>query len=59
MLSLVLRAVALIFFIVAGANNTLFSQPPADLIAFGLALWVGATLLEGYGPEVPKITRAK
>lgn len=57
MLSLILRAVALILFIVAGANNTLFSQGPADLVAFGLAAWVAATLLEGYGPAMPSLRR--
>lgn len=50
MLSLLLRAIAFLLFLLAGVNQTLFSQPPADLVAFGLASWVLATLLEGVGP---------
>ena len=50
MLSLILRIVAFILFLVAGCNQTLFSQGPADLVAFGLACWVLATLLGGVGP---------
>ncbi len=50
MLSLILRVVAFILFIVAALNNSLFSQPPADLVAFGLAAWVLATLVGGIGP---------
>ena len=51
MLGLILRVIAFLLFLLAGANQTLFSQPPADLIAFGLAAWVLATLLGGYGPQ--------
>jgi len=47
MLGIVFRVVALILFLVAGVNQTLFNQGPADLIAFGLASWVLGTLLDG------------
>lgn len=50
MISLILRVVAFILFLVAGTNNDLFNQGPADLVAFGLACWVLATLLGGVGP---------
>ena len=50
MLSLILRVIALILFVVAACNQVLFSQPELDLIAWGLAAWVLATLLEGVGP---------
>ena len=52
MLSILLRVVAFLLFILAGVNQTLFNQPPADLIAFGLAAWVLASLLGGYGPQL-------
>lgn len=45
MISLILRVVALILFVVAALNQTLFDQPPADLVAWGLGCWVLATLL--------------
>ncbi len=51
MIGLVLRVVAFILFLVAAFNQTLFDQPPTDLIAFGLAAWVLATLVGGYGPQ--------
>ncbi len=50
LLSIILRVIAFILFIVAALNNSLFSQPPADLVAFGLAAWVLATLVGGIGP---------
>jgi hypothetical protein len=53
MVSLILRVVAFILFLVAGFNQTLFHQGELDLIAFGLAAWVLATLLGGYGPASP------
>lgn len=49
MLGIILRALAFILFCVAGTNNDLFDQPPADLVAWGLAAWVLATLLGGVG----------
>ncbi len=52
MLSVLLRVVAFILFLVAGFNQTLFGQPELDLIAFGLAAWVLATLLGGVGPPL-------
>lgn len=48
MLTVLLWLVAFLCFLLAAVNQTLFSQPPADLIA-----WVLATLLAGYGPPVP------
>ena len=48
MLGIVLRVIALLCFVLAGANQTIFTQPPADLVAFGLAFWVAATLIGGY-----------
>lgn len=45
MLSLVLRVVAFILFVLAGANQTVFGQSAGDLVAFGLAAWVLSTLV--------------
>lgn len=53
MLGILARLIALLLFVLAGVNQTLFSQPPPDLIAFGLAFWVAATLIGGYGPVAP------
>lgn len=53
MIGIVLRVIALLLFVLAGVNQTLFNQPPADLVAFGLACWVAATLVGGYGPQLP------
>ncbi len=53
MLGLILRVIAFLLFLLAAVNQTLFSQPPADLVAWGLAAWVLATLLDGYGPRSP------
>lgn len=50
MLGLILRIVAFILFLLAAFNQTIFSQPPADLVAFGLACWVLATIVGGWGP---------
>ena len=47
MVALICTVVALILFVVAGANETLFDQPPADLIAWGLAFYVLGILLQG------------
>lgn len=51
MLGLILRVVAFLAFLLAAVNQTVFSQPPADEVAFGLAFWVLATLVGGYGPQ--------
>lgn len=48
MLGIVLRVVAFILFVVAAVNETLFDQGPQDLVAFGLAAWVLATLIGGW-----------
>jgi hypothetical protein len=34
-----------------------FSQPPGDLIAFGLAFFAASFALTGYGPVVPNRRR--
>jgi uncharacterized membrane protein YuzA (DUF378 family) len=54
MLSVLLRAVAFILFLVGAFNQTLFGQGELDLVCFGLAAWVLATLLGGYGPGWPR-----
>jgi hypothetical protein len=53
MLSVVCYILAAILFLLAGANQTLFSQPELDEIAFGLFFVVLAWLLGGVGPVVP------
>lgn len=53
MLGIILRVIAFLLFLVAALNQTLFSQPPADLVAWALAAWVLATLIGGYGPAWP------
>lgn len=47
MLGIILRVVAFLLFMLAALNQTVFSQPPVDLIAFGLGAWVLATLVGG------------
>lgn len=56
MIAILLKCVAFLLFILAAANQTIFSQPPADEVAWGLAAWVLATLLVGVGPTF-KIAR--
>ena len=56
MFSIILRVVALILFLVAACNQTLFHQTPTELVAFGLAAWVLASLLTGVGPAMSVIT---
>lgn len=53
MVGIILRVLACILFVIAGCNGTLLDQGPGDLIAFGLAFWVAATLLGGIGPAAP------
>ena len=48
MLGTILRVIAFLLFLVAAVNQTLFDQGPQDLVAFGLAAWVLATLIGGY-----------
>lgn len=48
MFGTILRALAFILFMVAAVNETLFDQGPQDLVAFGLAAWVLATLIGHY-----------
>jgi hypothetical protein len=51
MLGIILRVIACLLFLLAAVNQTIFSQPPADLVAFGLLAWCLATLIGGYGPQ--------
>ena len=53
MLSLILLVVAFILFLVSGFDGTLFGHGSLSLVAIGLACWVLATLLSGYGPASP------
>ena len=53
MIGIILRVIAFLCFILAAANQTILSQPPADLVAWGLAGWVLAALIGGYGPAAP------
>jgi len=55
MISLLLRAIAFILFLIVGFNGTLFNHAGSSLVAFGLAAWVLATLLGGYGPPSPLV----
>lgn len=50
MIGIVLRVVAVILFVVAGLNQTLFGQGELDLVAWGLGCWCLATLIGGYWP---------
>ncbi len=50
MLSLIFLVIAFLLFILAACNQTLLSQGPADLVAWGLASWVLSVLLGGVGP---------
>jgi len=47
MLGIFLRIIAFLLFLLAGVNQVIFEQPPADLVAFGLGAWVLATLVGG------------
>ncbi len=53
MLSLICYVIAGLLFLLAGLNQTLFSQPELDEIAFGLFFLVLAALLAGIGPVAP------
>lgn len=53
MFALILRCIAFLLFVLAGCNQTVFDQPAADLVAFGLAAWVLSTLLFA---DLPKPT---
>jgi len=53
MIGIILRVIACLLFVIAGCDGTLFDQGPGDLVAFGLAAWVLATLVGGYGPAAP------
>lgn len=53
MISLILLVIAFLLFLLAGVNQALFDQGPADLVAFGLAAYVLSILLSGFGPASP------
>ncbi len=53
MLSLICHLIAALLFLLAGLNQTLFSQPELDEISFGLFFVVVAWLLAGIGPASP------
>ena len=50
MLGIVLRVVAFVVFVLAALGQTVLNQAPADLVAWGLAAWVLATLVGDVGP---------
>ncbi len=50
MLSIICYVIAGLLFLLAGFNQTLFSQPELDEIAFGLFFLVLAWALGGIGP---------
>jgi hypothetical protein len=54
MLSIICYVLAGIMFLAAGLNQTIFSQPELDEIAFGLFFVVLAWALSGYGPPLPR-----
>lgn len=45
MIALILLVLAALCFFAAAINQTVVSQTPADLVAWGLCLWVVAILL--------------
>jgi len=53
MLGIILRVIACLLFLLAAVNQTVFSQPPQDLVAFGLLAWCLGALLGGIGPGWP------
>jgi hypothetical protein len=48
MIGIILRVIAFLLFLLAAVNQSLFEQGPPDLVAFGLAAWVLATLTDGW-----------
>jgi hypothetical protein len=53
MLGVILRVIAFLLFLLAGFNQTLFNRTLHELVAFGLAAWVLATLVGWWGPPAP------
>ena len=45
--ALILKVLAAIAFLLAAVNESIFEQGPADLVAWGLLLWVVSELLGG------------
>ncbi len=44
MIGIILKVVSFLLFLLAAVSQTVFNQPPQDLVAFGLAAWILATL---------------
>ncbi len=59
MVSLLLLIVAFILACIAGTNNSLFDQGPADLVAWSLACYFLSVLLSGVGPAFTYGRRAE
>lgn len=57
MLAVISYVIAGLLFLLAGFNQTLFSQPELDEIAFGLFFVVLAWVLSGFGPPAPWVRR--
>ena len=53
MIGLILRVIALLLFLIVGFGWSLGHVDGLRLVGFGLACWVLATLLGGYGPASP------
>ncbi len=47
LVALALKILAAIAFLLAGVNEDIFDQGPADLVAWGLLFWVVSELLGG------------
>lgn len=54
MIGIILRVFAFFVFFLAGVNQTVLGQSPHDLVAFGLAAWVLATLIGDWTPTLPR-----
>lgn len=55
MIAVGLQIAAVILFLIAGFDGTLFGQPPGDLVAFGLAFYVAGVLMGA--EEIVKLRR--
>jgi type IV secretory pathway TrbD component len=59
-ISYLLHWLGFVMFMAAGFDKVVFNQSPADWVAFGLAAWILAGILEGWGPPVsPRMTPKK
>lgn len=59
MISLILRVVAFILFVVVGLGWALGHHGGLPLVGFGLAAWVLSTLLGGYESERPWVRKTE